>query len=70
MIKAALLDEGGVFLRMDELVDESQLTERHVATIASCDLPAGRYQWIPDETNPYGGAFWPIAWVEKARGAK
>jgi len=71
-IKVALLDESGVYLRMDELADESQLTDRHVPRITACDLPAGEYRWVPDERknaagemlNPYGGAFWQVSWLQ------
>lgn len=72
-IKAALLDERGVYLRMDELEDLSELTDRHLPSITSCDLPAGRYVWIKDDRaradgsliNVYGGAFWEIAWLKR-----
>jgi hypothetical protein len=59
-IKAALLDEQGIFLCIDELTDAGQLTDRHLPAITECDLPSGRYFWKADDTNPYGGAFWPI----------
>lgn len=62
-IKAALLDEQGIFLRIDEVADEAALTERHLPQITTCDLPPGRYRWIAqpdDKTNPYGGSFWPL----------
>jgi hypothetical protein len=61
-IRAALLDERGVYLRMDEV---EELTDRHVPTITACDLPPGRYLWIPDETNTYGGAFWELDWLKR-----
>src|SRR5690242_6805793 len=65
-ILAALLDENGVYLRMDELPDKSALTERHLPKITACDLPPGEYRWVPspkrDKTNPYGGQFVSIAW--------
>lgn len=72
-IKAALLDERGVYLRMDELEDLAQLTDRHLPSITSCDLPAGRYVWIADDRrradgtsiNPYGGQFWEVAWLKR-----
>ena len=72
-IKAALLDERGVYLRMDELEDRSELTDRHLPSITACDLPAGRYVWIKDDRlrrdgtliNIYGGAFWEIAWLKR-----
>lgn len=62
-IKAALLDEQGIFLRVDELEDKSQLTALHLPQITACDLPPGRYRWVEQESseaNPYGGAFWPL----------
>jgi hypothetical protein len=62
-IKAALLDEQGIFLGIDELTDAGQLTDRHLPLITECDLPSGRYRWVPAEVtknNPYGGAFWPL----------
>jgi hypothetical protein len=64
MVRAALLNERGIYLRMDELEDASQLTERHLPQITFCDLPPGEYRWIADEKNPEGGAFWPIKWLE------
>lgn len=64
-VKAALLDERGVYLRMDELADETQLTAQHVPSITSCDLPPGQYKWIAEEMNEYGGAFWPIKWLKR-----
>lgn len=59
-IRAALLDEHGVFLRMDELADASQLTERHLPTITECDLPPGEYIWIAHGKNRAGGTFLPL----------
>lgn len=58
-IKAALLDENGVYLRMDTLNSYAEITERHLPTIMECDLPSDRYKWVPDTTgsNPYGGRF-------------
>lgn len=63
-VKAALLDAQGIYLRMEELADESQLTDRHLPTITSCDLPAGKYQWIADVRNPYGGSFFEVEWLD------
>jgi len=73
VIKAALLDAPassgkGVFVRMDELADEAALTDRHVAAIKSCDLPADRYVWVPadvDERHPFGGEFVDKAVLEQ-----
>jgi len=72
-IKAALLDERGVFLRIDEVGSVDALTERHLPSIVACDLPPGRYLWIPDErrrpngrlVNAYGGAFWDLDWLRR-----
>jgi hypothetical protein len=64
-IRAALLDNDGVYLRMDELESEAQLTPLHLATITECDLPAGQYRWSPDPANPFGGAFQSIEWAAK-----
>jgi hypothetical protein len=64
-IKAALLDERGIYLRMDEVQSESDLTASHVPSITECDLPAGKYKWIADATNEYGGAFWPVDWLKR-----
>lgn len=67
MIRAALLDAQGVYLRMDELADAAQLTAQHLPQITTCDLPARKYRWLPDgdPRNPYGGAFWAIAWLDR-----
>lgn len=53
-IKAALLDAAaasgkGKYIRIDELADESALTENHVPEVTECDLPPGRYVWDPKE---------------------
>ncbi len=72
-IKAALLDERGVFLRMDEVPSVADLGPRHLPQIVSCDLPPGAYLWVPDErkaangraVNAYGGAFWEVAWLKR-----
>jgi hypothetical protein len=60
-LKAALLDAPaasgkGVFVRIDTLASEAELTDRHLPAIASCDLPAGRYVWIPGPGEA-GGQF-------------
>ncbi len=68
MIKAALLDERGVYQRMDELEDESKLTAQHLPRITECDLPAGEYVWQPakvGERNPFGGSFFPLSRRER-----
>lgn len=66
-IRAALLDEQGVYLRVDELVDATELTARHLPQIRVCDLAPGKYRWIPtdNQANEYGGAFWPLAWLSR-----
>lgn len=72
-IKAALLDDRGMFLRIDEVASSKALTARHLPQIRACDLPPGRYLWIPDErkrddgtpVNEYGGAFWEIDWLRR-----
>lgn len=78
-VRAALLTAPaasgkGLFVRVDELVDASQLTDRHVPSITVCDLPPERYLWIPDERtrpgdgslmNEYGGAFWDLPWMRE-----
>jgi hypothetical protein len=63
-IKAALLDERGIFLRMDEVADETQLTDRHVRSITSCDLPSGEYMWVTHTRNAFGGEFVSVAWLD------
>jgi hypothetical protein len=55
-LKAALLDERGVYLRMDELADPALLTALHLPQITACDQPAGRYKWVEDAATSYGGA--------------
>lgn len=65
MIKAALLDERGVYLRVDELASEADLTPQHLPQITYCDLPAGEYVWLPDDAGDYGGAFWPVGWLRQ-----
>lgn len=59
-IKAALLDENGVYLKIAEVADASQLGERHLPGITACDLPPGQYRWVPDPRNPMGGSFWAL----------
>lgn len=58
-VKAALLDAPaasgkGVFVRMDTLASEAELTDRHLPEIQACDLPAGRYVWIPGKGSVSG----------------
>lgn len=63
MIRAARLDEGGIFQGVDELEDESKLTALHLRQIDACDLEPGKYKWLSDDTNPMGGAFWPMSFL-------
>jgi hypothetical protein len=80
MVRAALLDENGVYLRMDTLADPGLLTSRHLPQITACDLPPGKYRWIAHGAqvspeiaralgsmcdNECGGAFVPINWLER-----
>lgn len=44
IVKAALLDENGVFLRIDSIPID-QLTPRHLPQITECDLPPGKARW-------------------------
>lgn len=64
-VRAALLDENGVYLRMDELADRALLTPLHLERITSCDLAPGKYRWIADRDNLFGGAFWPLKWLAR-----
>lgn len=61
-MRMALLSPAGVFLRMD---DVEEPTERHLPQITECDLPPGRYKWVPDPDNPFGGAFWEMRWLAR-----
>lgn len=61
-MRMALLSPAGVFLRMD---DVAQPTDRHLPQITECDLPPGRYKWVPDPENPSGGAFWEMRWLAR-----
>lgn len=73
-IRAALLDEGGRFVRIDSLESADALTPRHLPQITECDLPAGQYLWVAEPSvredgalaNPYGGSFWCLAWLRRA----
>lgn len=44
-IRAARLDAQKVFMAIEELADESQLTADHLPAIKDCDLPPGKYRW-------------------------
>jgi len=57
-IRAALLDDRGVFVRVDELESAEQLTQRHLPDVPECDLPPNEYIWID-------GAFWPLEWAQR-----
>src|SRR5688572_33292615 len=61
-MRMALLSPAGVFLRMD---DVEQPTANHLPQITECDLPPGRYKWVPDLENPFGGAFWEMKWLAR-----
>jgi hypothetical protein len=78
--RAALLDEQGVYLRMDELTDPADLTVRHLPQITACDLQSGQYVWLPKgaplapeiaaavgaaRDNEYGGAFFALKWLAR-----
>jgi hypothetical protein len=65
-ITAALLDEQGIFLKVDTLKSKAALTERHLPSIKNCDLPPEKYKWVADQANPYGGAFWPLPKLNRA----
>lgn len=70
-IKAALLDERGIYIGMDEVASAADFGPRHLPQIVVCDLPPGEYLWVPDERvdaadrplNHYRGAFWGLAWL-------
>jgi hypothetical protein len=47
-VKAALLDDKDVYLRIDELPPE-ELTDRHLPHITECDLPPFEYRWNAKE---------------------
>lgn len=66
-IKAALLDEAGIYERIDELASAADLTPLHLPQITRCDLPPGRYRWIPTDNpaNEYGGAFWDVEVIKR-----
>lgn len=63
-LRAALLDGRDIYQGIVE-IEPGQLTDRHLPQIAECDLPVGKYQWVPNPANPYGGAFWLKSWVDK-----
>lgn len=62
MIKAALLDKDDLYIRIDTLNSEAELTDRHLPQITSCDLEPYRYKWIRSESEKteFGGSFLPI----------
>lgn len=66
-IRAARIDAQGIYQGIDELADEGALTELHLPLITACDLAVGEYKWIPTDNpmNEYGGAFFPVAWLQK-----
>jgi hypothetical protein len=53
-MQVARLDADGVFQGVEE-IDLAQLTVDHVPLPDGCDLPPGRYRWLPERQ-----AFWPI----------
>ena len=61
-MRMALLDADGVF---QGLVDAQEITPFHLPQITDCDLPAGKYKWLPDPRNPQGGAFWPVRFLKR-----
>jgi hypothetical protein len=61
-MRAALLDADGVFQRID---DVAELTPLHLPQITQCDLPPGKYRWVPDPLVPTGGAFWPVKFLNR-----
>jgi hypothetical protein len=59
VIRCAQIDNQGVYIGMGE-VEENSNDPRYIHSITECDLPPGKYEWIPDD-NTFGGAFWPLA---------
>jgi hypothetical protein len=45
MRRVALLDDRDVFIGMDTIADDSQLTDRHLPQISECDLAPGAYRY-------------------------
>ena len=69
-IRAARIDANGVYLGMEELASEEELTPLHLPKLGECDNPPGEYLWIPEPitaANPHGGAFQSIAWLNYLR---
>lgn len=56
----AVIDERGVYLGMFASSFPIAEGHRRLQAIVECDLPVGEYAWVDDETNPFGGAFWPL----------
>lgn len=67
-IRAALLTAPpasgkGVFVRIDELDAEDEITENHLRAVTACDLAPNRYVWVPNTSEsarrrfPEGGTF-------------
>lgn len=69
-VRAARLDADGIYVGMDEFDDESGLTPLHLPQITECDRPPGKYKWLADAGNPFGGAFWPVEYLEKVERAR
>lgn len=62
MIKCALLSADDLFVKMVEL-EPGQATDRHVLTIAECDLDPWKFRWVRNQ-NAFGGTFVPLS-IEK-----
>lgn len=66
-IRCAEIDRNGIYIGMVE-VEENSNSPRHLKTITECDLPPGKYEWIPDSANPFGGSFVPtLRFLEELR---
>ena len=64
-IRAALLDEGGRFVRIDSLESADALTPRHLPQITDCDLPVGEYRWDRERHT-----FVPLPAAQRARAGR
>ena len=61
-MRMALLDADGIY---QGLVDTQEITPLHLPQITTCDLPPGKYRWVPDSGDPLGGAFWPLKFLRQ-----
>ena len=71
-MRMATIDADGIYLGMED-VAAGKASARHLQKVTSCDLPPGKYKWIVDAANPFGGAFWPIdylASIERTKAEK